>query len=125
STSLRRRNVWRGVSATRLLWRQLGLCVPDYAVVALDGLRRDHDAALPLLLHRPRHGELLLREAHAAELNGEPLQAARVAPRRVGAGARDLGHRPEAVQDRRREPDLLGELAVDVDRVEVAGRARV
>src|SRR6185436_5103789 len=63
--------------------------------------------------------------AHAAELNREPLQAARVAPGRVGAGARDLGHRPEAVQDRRREPDLLGELAVDVDRVEVAGRARV
>src|SRR3954451_18627922 len=49
STSLRRRNVWRGVSATRLLWRQLRLRVLDDLVAALLGLGGDDDAAVALL----------------------------------------------------------------------------
>ena len=67
---------------------------------------------------------LLLGEAHAAELDREALQRARVAAGDRGVGARDLGHRPEAVQDAAGQADRLGELGVDVDRVEVAGGAR-
>src|SRR3954454_3098883 len=76
STTLRRRNVWRGVGATRLLWRQLCLCVLDDLVLALNGLGGDHDAPVALLLHGAGHGDLLLREAHAAELHGEPPETA-------------------------------------------------
>ena len=40
-------------------------------------------------------------------------------------GARDQAHHVEAVQDRVRQPDRLGELGIDVDRVEVARGAGV
>jgi hypothetical protein len=43
----------------------------------------------------------------------------------LGLGARDLGHRPQAVEDPARQADRARELVVDVDRVEVARRARV
>ena len=39
--------------------------------------------------------------------------------------ARDLGHRPQPVQDPSGQADLLGERLVDVDRAEVAGGAGV
>ena len=69
--------------------------------------------------------DLLLGHAHAAELDREPLQRPRVTARGLGVGTRHLGHRVEAVEDVARQADRLGELGVDVDRVEVAGRARV
>ena len=43
----------------------------------------------------------------------------------VRLGARDLGHRPQPVQDPPGQADRLGELLVDVDRVEVARGAGV
>jgi hypothetical protein len=54
----------------------------------------------------------------------ERLERGRVAGR-LGLRAGDLRHRPQAVQDLARQPDRLRELVVDVDRVEVARRARV
>ena len=77
------------------------------------------------LLHGARHGDLLLGHAHAAELDGEALQRARVAAGGGHVGARHLRHPVEAVEDVARQADLLGELVVDVDRVEVARGAGV
>src|SRR5215210_6139136 len=125
STSLRSRNVWRGVSATRLLWRQLGLYVLDDLVSALLGLGGDDHAPLALLLHRAGNRDLLLGEPHPAELDGQPPQAPRIATGGVDARPGHLGHRPQAVEDVRGQAHLLRELGVDVDRVEVARRARV
>src|SRR5215213_5397128 len=116
-------NVWREESSTpsNLGAGQLGFGVLDDLVVALGGLERDN----ALLVLGSGDDDLLLRQAHSAELNGQPAQRARVAAAGLGAGASDLRHRVEAVQDVRREPHLLGELRVEVDRVEVARRARV
>ena len=61
------------------------------------------------------------REAHAAELDREALESARVAAHGRGVGPRHLGHRVEAVQDHAGQADALGELLVDVDRVGIAG----
>ena len=59
-------------------------------------------------------------KAHSAELDRKPLQRARVARGHRGVGPRDLGHRPEPVEDAAGQADLLCELLVDVDRVHVA-----
>src|SRR3954454_24442465 len=122
-TSLRRMNVSREVISTpsNLGAGQLGFGVLDDLVVALGRLEGDH----AVLVRRARDHDLLLRQAHPAELDGQSLERARVAARRAGHRTRDLRHRVEPVQDVRRQPDLLGELTVDVDRVEVARRARV
>ena len=55
--------------------------------------------------------------------SGSPRRPGR--PRRVGGCARDLRHRPQPVQDPARQPDRQRELLVDVNRVEIAGRAGV
>src|SRR5215207_175568 len=125
STTLRSRKVWRGVRATRLLWRQLSLCVLDDLVAVLHGLGGDHHAPVAFLLNRAGHGDLLFGEAHPAELHRQPPQAAGIAAGGVHNRARHLRHRPQPVQDVRRQADLLRELRVDVDRVEVARRAGV
>src|SRR6188472_4029201 len=127
STSLRRIRLCREEISTalNLVRFELGFRVPDDAVAALLRDQLDHDPAVVALLLRPGDADLLLREAHPAELDGEAPERARVASGGVRAGPRHLGHRVEAVQDVRRESDLLRELGVDVDRVEVARRARV
>jgi hypothetical protein len=76
------------------------------------------------VLDRRGHDDLLLEHAHPAELDAQPAQRVRAAGG-LGLGARDLGHRPQPVQDPSGQADLLGELLVDVDRVEVPGGARV
>src|SRR5207244_4187991 len=63
-------------------------------------------------------------QTHPAKLDPQAPELLRAA-RRLGLGARDLSHRVQAVQDAAREADLPGEVLVDVDRVEVAGRAGV
>ena len=104
---------------------ELGLGVADDALAALLRLGLDHHDAVALLLDRAGDGDLLLGEAHPAELHGEPPERARVAAGGRHVGARHLGHHVEAVQDVARQAHLLGELGVDVDRVEVSGGARV
>src|SRR5215218_7719174 len=99
---------------------QLGLGVADDPLAALLGLGRDHDARGALLLDRACDRDLLLGEAHPPKLDGQPLESARVAAGRVHVRPGDLGHRVEAVQDVARQADLLGELGVDVDRIEIA-----
>src|SRR5215211_7466462 len=118
---------WREVSSTptNLGGLELRLGVLDDLVVALGGLERHHGAALAALAIGAGDHDLLLRHAHPAELDRQAPQRARVTAGGLRAGARDLRHRVEAVQDVRRQADLLGELAIDVDRVEVPGRARV
>ena len=72
----------------------------------------------------PVDDDLLAHPAHPAELDAERLELVGTAGG-VGVGPRHLRHRPQPVQDPPRKPDALGELLVDVDRVEVARRARV
>ena len=50
--------------------------------------------------------DLLADHAHPAELDAEPLEMLGAAGR-LGVRPRDLGHRPQAVQDPAGEPDLL------------------
>src|SRR4051794_13424039 len=83
----------------------------------------DRDAIF-LLADRRAHDDLLLGHPHAAELHAEALEPVGTATA-LGLRPRDLGHGVEAVQDLAGQADLLGELLVDVDRVEVARRARV
>src|SRR5680860_139631 len=104
---------------------KLGLGVADDLVAALLGHRVHHHGAVAGLLDGARHRDLLLGHAHAAELHGEALEGARIAAGRAHVGARHLGHAIEAVKDVARQAHLLGELVVDVDRVEVARGARV
>src|SRR4029079_548255 len=108
----------------RLLDLQLRLGVADdrAAVLLGDGVHR-RDAALDGR-DAPGHGDLGLWDAHAAERHAEALERVRAA-RGLGLRPGDLRHRPQAVEDLPREPDLVGEVVVDVDRVEVARRARV
>ena len=75
-------------SALRMIW-----------LPVLLGDRVDHDAAVARPRARCRSPDLLLGQAHAAELDREALQRARVAAARLRRGARDLRHRVEAVQD--------------------------
>ena len=72
----------------------------------------------------PLNDDLLLEHAHAAKLHREPLEPLRAAEG-LGVGASHLGHRPQPVQDAAGEAHLLGELLVDVDRVEVTRGAGV
>src|SRR5512142_720742 len=57
--------------------------------------------------------------------NCTPRRARFSGPPTASVCARDLRHRPPPVEDATGEPDPLGVLLVDVDRVEVARRARV
>src|SRR3954454_6306659 len=66
----------------------------------------DDDATVALLDDRAGDGDLLLREAHPAELDRQPFQLRRPT-RGLPARARDLGHRVQPVQDVLRQPDLL------------------
>src|SRR5512144_98661 len=129
STTKLRIWLWRSVSTERivgtLVGGQLCLGVPDHLIVALGGDRVDDHAPVAGLLDRAADHQLLLGEAHAAELDREALERARVAAGELGVAAGDLGHHPEAMQDVAGQADPLGELRVDVDRVEVPGRAGV
>src|SRR5215211_5477031 len=100
---------------------QFGLGVPDDLVAALLGDRVDDQPSAALLLDRPGDPDLLLGKPHAAELDRQPLEPARVA---VGDGvvrAGHLGHRVEAVEYHPRQAHALREVLVDVDRIGVAG----
>ena len=102
----------------------LGFCVADDRLAGLLGLRVDDRYSVVDLAHRAGHDDFLLGEAHAPELHRQALEL--VGPARgLRLGARHLGHRPQPVQDAAGQADLLGELLVDVDRVEVSRRARV
>lgn len=124
----RRRAGLRGAGRARralgIRQPQLGLGVADDPPAALLAAAFDDGQAAVDRTHLPRHDELLLGQAHAAELHAQALQGLRPAAG-FRVSARDLGHRVEAVQDPPRQPDLLRELLVDVDRVEVAGRPGV
>src|SRR3954453_14422225 len=120
STTLPSRSSWRGESIPSESKNHLGLALADDPAAVLLGLGLDLRHAVGFIRDGRGDGDLLLGEAHAAELDLEALELPRLADR-----AGDLGHRPEAMEDAAGEPDRLGELLVDVDRVEVAGRARV
>src|SRR3954447_10361082 len=108
----------------RLFERELGLGVADDAAVALRGLGLGHDLAVTGLLHGRGDNDLLLGDPHAPELDRQAPQRARIA-RRLGVRPGDLRHRVEAVEDVAGQAHSLRELGIDVDRVEVARRARV
>ena len=93
-------------------------------LLALLGDRVDQHAAVGGLAHGASDHDLLLGHAHAAKLDREALEMLGAAGR-LGLRARDLGHRPEAVQDAPGQADGARELLVDVDRVEVARGAGV
>src|SRR3954454_7766239 len=105
--------------------QDLGFGVADYLVPLLLRHRVDHGHSVAQLLDGAGHDDLLLGEPHSAELDAQAPELARVAARGGGVRARHLGHAVEAVEDVARQPDVAGELGVDVDRVEVARRARV
>src|SRR4051794_21455475 len=114
----------RGRAPRPSLRAQLRLRVADDRLAVLLGDRVDPRDAVRHLGDGRAHHDLVLGQAHAAELDAQPPQRRRVAGR-LGLGARDLRHRPQPVEDPPGQADLPGELLVDVDRVEVAGRARV
>src|SRR3954451_519737 len=99
--------------------------VADDLVPALLRNGVDHNPAVALLRDRARHRDLLLGEAHPAKLHGQPLERAGVAAGGGRVGPGHLSHRVEAVEDVAGQARLLGELGIDVDRVEVARRAGV
>jgi hypothetical protein len=55
------------------------------------------------LTNRPTHHDLLAHHAHPSKRNRQPPQPLRSA-RGIGMRTRDLGHRPQTVQDPAREP---------------------
>src|SRR5215213_7735298 len=78
SITLASRSSWRGVSTPAILREgQFGLAPAHQPGVALPGLRVDHGDRIVDLAHRGRHDDFLLGNAHAAELDGEPLEAVR------------------------------------------------
>src|SRR3954447_13378376 len=123
---------WRGLSTAPIVGGAPGglpdaearLGVADDGLAVLLGHGVDDRDAVGHILDRARDRDLALGQPDAAELDGQALERIRAAAG-LGLGPRDLRHRPQAVQDLARQPDLLGEVVVDVDRVEVAGRARV
>src|SRR5690349_17684235 len=108
-------------AAVSVLPAELGLAVLDDRAVALT--RGKLQPSVTCLGRRD--DDLLLGQADAAELHGQPLQLARVAAAGIDRCTRNLGHAPEPVQDVPREADRLRELGVQVNRVEVARRACV
>src|SRR5512132_3051838 len=123
STTLPSRSSWRGESIRSSLrsgYANLRFALADDLPPVLLRLGLDRRHAVLDGLDARGHGELLLGEAHAAELHRQAPELARLAD-----GARDLRHGPEAMEDAAREADRLRELLVNVDRVEVARRARV
>src|ERR1039457_1812406 len=83
----------------------------------------DQPLPRPLLDDRADH-DLVLGECDAAKLDREPLEMLGTSER-LGLGARQQGHRVEAVKDPPGKPNRLGELIVEMDRIEVAGGAGV
>src|SRR5829696_3668971 len=109
STTLPSRSSWRGGSIPSESKNHLGLALADDPAAVLLGLGLDLPHAVGLVGDRRCDGDLLLGEAHAAELDLEALELAGLADR-----AGDLRHGPEAMEDATGEPDRLGELLVDV-----------
>src|SRR3954447_16102065 len=107
-----------------LLEDELGLGVADDRAPVLLGDGVDDGDAVLDAIDLPGHRDLALEHPHPAERDAQALERVRAAGR-LGLRAGDLGHRPEAVEDLARQPDLLGEVVVDVDRVEVARRTGV
>ncbi len=106
------------------LQRELADRAPDDPAAGLRGLRFDARHPVAHAADGAADGDLLPRHAHPAKLHGQPLEVLG-STGRVGVGTRHLGHRPQPVQDATGQPDSLGELLVDVDRVEVARGTRV
>src|SRR5487761_971256 len=103
---------------------ELGLSVADDLVAGLLSDRVYDHVTVRGLADSARNDDLLLGDAHAAELDGQPLQRGGAAGG-LGLRARNLRHGPETVQDPPGKTNRFGELLVDVDRVEVAGRSRI
>src|SRR4051812_21806955 len=115
----------RPSGAPELRKRDLRLGVPDDPVLALRRLHVHHRGAVGHRAHASAHHDLLLREAHTAELNRETSHSPRIATGDGLYGARHLRHAVKPVKDVRRQADRRRELLVDVDRVEVARGAGV
>src|SRR5436190_356610 len=120
STTLRRMSCCRavGVAIARPILGaggpDLGLGVADDLLARLLGQRVDRRDSVGDLAHGRAHHQLLLGEAHAAELDAQARERLRPA-RGLGLGARHLGHHPQPVEDLARQTDGLRELLIDVD----------
>src|SRR4051812_6641444 len=110
STTLPSKSSWRGESIPSESKNHLGLALANDPAAVLLGLGFDLRHTVGFAGDRRGDRELLLGEAHAAELDFESLELARLAH-----GARDLRHGPQAMEDAAWEADGLGEVLVDVD----------